>query len=115
MTTTYVPGDGPSSGYTKIGTADFTGRVVSGLVPHDRPDSVELHQLYPDPCERLGVIDHIGAANAELKILPRHRDAWSDAERTALAEFFSARHRDHHRLAVLLNITSLLGEAANGR
>lgn len=115
MNSAYVPGDGPSSGYTKIGTGDFTGRVVSGLVPHDRPDSVELHQLYPDPRDRLGVIDHISADDSKLRIFPRHRKAWNDAERTALAAFFSVRYRDHHRLAVLLNITSLLGEAANDR
>jgi hypothetical protein len=86
----------------KIGTGDFTGRVVSGLVPHAEPGSIVLRQLYPHPPVDIGVIDRIEATAAELTIFPSHRRAWSEADRSALAAFFTTRYRDHRRLAELL-------------
>ena len=114
MSANYVPGSGPSSGFTKIGTSDFTGRVVSGLVPQGEPGSVVLRQLYPQPPVDFGVIDQIEPASAELTIYPDHRRAWSDADRSALLCFFAARFRDRTRLATLLDGVDVLEEVANG-
>jgi hypothetical protein len=101
-------------GYTKIGTGDFTGRVVSGLIPNAEPGSLVLRRLYPGPPTDIGVIDHIDPATAELTIYPAQRHHWSETDRIALRSFFTARYRDHHRLAALLSITDVLGEAAHG-
>lgn len=87
----------------KIGTADFTGRVVSGLVPDAEPGSVVLRQLFPGEPVDIGVVDHIDALTAQLTIYPGHRKAWSDGDRIALALFFADRYRDRSRLATLLS------------
>ncbi|MCC3762476.1 hypothetical protein K3N28_05260 [Glycomyces sp. TRM65418] len=105
----------PCQPAAKIGTGDFTGRVVSGRIPHAEPDSVVLRRLYPQPPVDIGVIDRIEAGSARLAIHPPHRSAWSDADRAALESFFTARYRDHHRLAALLGIADPIEESADGR
>lgn len=107
MSANTIPGSGPSSGFTKIGTAGFTGRVVSGLIPHAEPGSIVLRQLYPQPSVDIGVVDHISVTDSQLTIYPGHRSAWSDADRSALISFFTARYLDHQRLASQLGIGPL--------
>ncbi|MFG3341807.1 hypothetical protein [Glycomyces sp. NPDC048151] len=102
----------------KIGTADFTGRVVSGLVPEGEPGSVVLRQLYPGDPVDIGVIDQIEPVTAQITIYPGHRKVWSDADRTALTFFFANRYRDRNRLATLLDfvaVAEVVGESADGR
>jgi len=104
---------------TKIGCADFTGRVVSGLVPGGEPGSVVLRQLYPGEPVDIGIIDQIEPVGAQLTIYPKYRKAWTESDRTALTQFFADRYRDRDRLATLLagplDCAELLGEAAHGR
>lgn len=100
---------------TKIGTADFAGRVVSGLIPDGEPGSVVLRQLYPGEPVDIGVVDQIEPVSAQLTIYPDHRKAWSDADRTALTLFFADRYRDHDRLATLLDIVEVLGGSTSAR
>lgn len=99
----------------KIGTADFTGRVVSGLIPEAEPGSVVLRQLYPGEPVDIGVVDHIEPVTAQLTIYPDHRKAWSDADRIALSLFFADRYRDRHRLETLLDCVEVLGGSAGVR
>jgi hypothetical protein len=100
---------------TKIGTADFTGRVVSGLIPDAEPGSVVLRQLYPGEPVDIGVVDQIEPVTAQLTIYPDHRRAWTETDRGALAQFFADRHRDRNRFADLLGCVEVLGGSANGR
>jgi hypothetical protein len=100
---------------TKIGCADFTGRVVSGLVPEGEPGSVILRQLYPGEPVDIGIIDQIEPVAAQLTIYPKHRNAWTGTDRTALTQFFADRYRDRRRLATLLDCAEVLEEAAHVR
>jgi hypothetical protein len=100
---------------TKIGTAEFAGRVISGAIPDTAPESVRLHQLYPQPPVEIGFIDLIGETGARLTIHPAHQYAWAQADRIALTTFFTARFRDHNRLTTLLDIAAAIGEARHDR
>ncbi|WP_112133910.1 hypothetical protein [Glycomyces dulcitolivorans] len=100
---------------TKIGTAEFGGRVISGFIPQGESGSVMLRQLYPQPPVDIGVIDQIEGSDPQLTLSQTHCKGWSDACREALKVFFADRFREHARLAALLGIAAVLGEAANGR
>ncbi|NUS45320.1 MAG: hypothetical protein HOQ24_16720 [Mycobacteriaceae bacterium] len=99
----------------KIGTADFTGRVVSGVILEGEPGSVVLRQLFPGEPADIGVIDQIEAVSAQLTIHPGHRRAWTETDRSALAQFFADRYRDRSRFADLLECVAVLGGSANAR
>jgi hypothetical protein len=100
---------------TKIGCADFTGRVVSGIVPEGEPGSVILRQLYPGEPVDIGIVDQIEPVAAQLTIYPTHRKAWTETDRVALRQFFADRYRDRRRLATLLDCAEVLEEAAHAR
>lgn len=89
--------DRDPSAITKLGTADFRDRVITGYYRHAEPDTIVLHQIFPGDPKDIGVIDEIEAASGQVTIYPRFRHAWTDTDRTALAGFFVHRWHDRRR------------------
>ncbi|WP_199039762.1 hypothetical protein [Glycomyces salinus] len=82
---------------TKLGTADFRDRVITGYVHHAESDSIILRQLFPGSPVDIGVIDQIEATTGQVTIYPAHRRAWTATDRAALAGFFVHRWHDRRR------------------
>ena len=82
---------------TKLGTADFRDRVITGYCRYAEPSTIVLRQLFPGDPKDIGVIDEIEATTGQVTICPAHRRAWTATDRAALAGFFVHRWHDRRR------------------
>ncbi|GAB3993186.1 hypothetical protein GCM10029992_04210 [Glycomyces albus] len=89
---------------TKLGTADFRDRVITGYIRRAEPSAIVLRQLFPGDPVDIGVIDQIEATTSQVTIYPAHCRAWTATDRAALAGFFV--HRWHDRSRALGTVDS---------